>query len=542
MNQKPKVIFKNVSKKYTLQKGKIDRLLELIKTEKSQPSFYALRNISFTVYEGETIGIIGINGSGKSTMSNLLAQVVPPTDGQIQVFGETSLIAIAVGLNNNLTGLENIELKCLMHGMKKEDIKQIQPKIIEFAELGDFIDQPVKSYSSGMKSRLGFAISAHTNPDIMVIDEALSVGDQTFYQKCINKMNEFKSQGKTIFFISHSASQVRSFCDRVIWLNNGELVEFGDSTTVIANYLKFIKWFNELSEDEKKSYKKEQMIKQKKENNKDVPLTIKTNSRKFRSNKQKKRNKAVVGQFIFLVTLFIFSTFLMLFNHQFQFSNIESDQSINNRTKNETKESGSIESPEKVDKKGYITKEQLEIVDKSSNSSVTLGFMDEVYVKEIVGEDYKVMIGDIKGGVKKENIFIPNEKIAESTININDFINGFPDSTKSAYEFYLLFLNTTPEKIEGALNGKTGEREDKIGNRYFSYGMVEYRINPKNHSDSLIIKDFSPDSINMAKIQGNSSYKSENEQFIFVSANDYLYILNLLDNELIIRLRGNGSL
>jgi teichoic acid transport system ATP-binding protein len=261
----PKVKFSNVSKEYSLYGSQTEKLKDFLNfsSKRRKKQFLALKDISFEVFRGETIGVVGINGSGKSTLSNLLAQVVPPTKGVIDIKGETSLVSISAGLNNQLSGLENINMKCLMHGLSKEEIAEITPKIIEFAEVGDFIKQPLKTYSSGMKSRLGFAISAYTNPDIIVVDEALSVGDQTFYQKCLDKFDEFKREGKTIFFISHSHSQVRKLSDRAMWIHFGELKEFGDSKTVIDNYESFIKWFNGLSETEKKRYKTKMLMEKK---------------------------------------------------------------------------------------------------------------------------------------------------------------------------------------------------------------------------------------------------------------------------------------
>lgn len=259
-----KVEFKNVTKSYDMYAKKSDRLLQLlsIKPKKNTKQFLALRDISFKVNDGETIGIVGLNGSGKSTISNILAQVIQPSDGEVIINGQTSLIAISAGLNNHLTGLENIDLKCMMHGLTKEEIENVKPKIIDFADVGEHIYQPVKNYSSGMRSRLGFAIAVHTNPDILVIDEALSVGDSTFANKCLLKMEEFKKQGKTIFFISHSAKQMQTFCDRVIWVHFGRLKNFGAKKRVIDNYVEFTKWFDSLTESEKKEYKQRMLKKQ----------------------------------------------------------------------------------------------------------------------------------------------------------------------------------------------------------------------------------------------------------------------------------------
>ncbi len=261
LHMETKVIFDHVYKSFELYAKRSEKVLHLFSLSQtnSVKSFQALRDISFEVFDGETVGIVGLNGSGKSTVSNILGGVVQPTSGEITIHGETSLIAIAAGLNGNLTGLENIELKCMMHGLTKEKIREVTPSIVEFADIGDYIDQPVKDYSSGMKSRLGFSVSVHTDPEILIIDEALSVGDSTFTQKCLRKMEEFKQEGKTIFFISHSAGQMREFCDRVIWLHYGKMKEIGPAKEVVDHYQEFTKWFNHLSEVEKKAYKEREL-------------------------------------------------------------------------------------------------------------------------------------------------------------------------------------------------------------------------------------------------------------------------------------------
>ncbi len=253
------VVFKNVSKKYKLYQKTSDKLLDLALPMGYGQDFYALRNISFTAEKGDSIAVIGVNGAGKSTFSNLITGIIPPSHGSIKVNGEASLISIASGLNTQLSGRENIELKLLMLGFSKQQIQELEPAIIEFADIGQFIDQPVKRYSSGMKSRLGFAISVNVDPDVLVIDEALSVGDKTFAQKCQVKMNEFKLKGKTIFFVSHSIGQIKEFCQKALWLEAGEIKAYGTIQEVLPQYEKFIQDYKKMTPEQQKQYKQQVM-------------------------------------------------------------------------------------------------------------------------------------------------------------------------------------------------------------------------------------------------------------------------------------------
>lgn len=250
MEKKMAVTFRHVNKIYKLNNSKSKN-----KFAKKQ-KFYALKDISFEVEEGSVIGILGSNGSGKSTLSNILAGISMQDDGEVIINGEQALIAIQAGLNTQLTGLENIRLKGALLGLNKKKTNEIIEGVIEFAELGEFLYQPVKKYSSGMKSRLGFSISLCLDPDIFIIDEALSVGDKGFASKCLKRMQELKKEGKTIFFISHSLSQVRSFCDQGMWIEGGELREVGDIQEVADHYEAYIDSFKNMSDKEVKKFKK----------------------------------------------------------------------------------------------------------------------------------------------------------------------------------------------------------------------------------------------------------------------------------------------
>lgn len=259
-----KVKVENVSKVYDLNRSRVAKLLSLFTMGhfyKEKP-YYALRDINFEVNPGDSVGIIGLNGSGKSTLSDLLGEVTLPTTGRITINGRSSLIAISAGLNQDLTGEENIRMKCLMHGMDEQTINDRYDDIVEFSELGEFIKQPIKSYSSGMKSRLGFAIAIHTDPDVLIVDEALSVGDETFSNKCIERMKRFQEEGKTIFFVSHSAKQVARMCNKAIWIHYGETRAFGECTPIVNDYARFINDFKEMSKEEQLQYKDEMINRQ----------------------------------------------------------------------------------------------------------------------------------------------------------------------------------------------------------------------------------------------------------------------------------------
>jgi lipopolysaccharide transport system ATP-binding protein len=194
--------------------------------------------MSFEVARGETLGIIGRNGAGKSTLLGLIAGVLRPTRGRVTLRGRVSpLLELGGGFHPELTGRENIVLNGVLLGMTRKEVAQRSDEIIEFSELRDFIDQPIRTYSSGMLARLGFSVVAHLDPEIILLDEVLAVGDAVFQRKCIQKMLEFKKRGTTIVFVSHSAADVDLICDRVLWIENHTLKKSGPPAAILGEYM-----------------------------------------------------------------------------------------------------------------------------------------------------------------------------------------------------------------------------------------------------------------------------------------------------------------
>lgn len=202
--------------------------------------FTVLKDISFEVSVGETIGVIGKNGAGKSTILGLLAGVLKPSSGQVTVVGRIApLLELGAGFHPELSGRENILLNGILLGMLKREVEEKRDAIIEFSELEEFIDQPIRTYSSGMLARLGFSVAVHCDPDILLVDEVLAVGDQDFQEKCIEKMRIFKQEQKTIVFVSHNRDEILKVCDRVIWIDQGIVYREGPVDQVINEYIEY---------------------------------------------------------------------------------------------------------------------------------------------------------------------------------------------------------------------------------------------------------------------------------------------------------------
>jgi ABC-type polysaccharide/polyol phosphate transport system ATPase subunit len=229
----------DVSKMYKLYDNPMDRLKESLglSRKKKYKEHYALNHVSFQVHKGETVGIIGTNGSGKSTILKIITGVLSPTGGEVSVNGRISaLLELGTGFNGEYSGLENVYLNGSMIGFSREEIDAKLQSILDFADIGEFIHQPVKTYSSGMFVRLAFAVAINIDPEILIVDEALSVGDVFFQAKCYRKFEEFKEMGKTILFVSHDLSSIGKYCDRVVLLNKGEKLAEGGAKEMVNLY------------------------------------------------------------------------------------------------------------------------------------------------------------------------------------------------------------------------------------------------------------------------------------------------------------------
>ena len=199
--------------------------------------FHALKNISFKIGEGECVGVVGANGAGKSTLLSLVTGLAAPNQGDVKVKGRVAaLLELGAGFHPDLTGRENVLLNAALMGFKRSEAVNLYDAIVDFAEMSDFMEEPLRTYSSGMKLRLGFAVAVNLNPDVLIIDEILAVGDQEFQAKCTEKILAIKKTGKTILCVSHNGSTIQSLCDRALWLDHGQLVMDGLSTEVVPAY------------------------------------------------------------------------------------------------------------------------------------------------------------------------------------------------------------------------------------------------------------------------------------------------------------------
>jgi ABC-2 type transport system ATP-binding protein len=234
----PAIIFDRVAKRFRLREGNtLKEFLSAPFRGGSSSTFYALRDVSFVLNRGETLGIIGRNGSGKSTILKLIAGVTAPTHGKVEVRGRVSpLIELGAGFHPDLTGRENVFLNGAILGMSQRQIRERWDDIVAFAELEDFMDTPVKHYSSGMFMRLGFAVAVHSDPDILIVDEALSVGDAAFQEKCLDRIRSFQSAGVTIVLVSHSTDLIEEFCPRAFCLDQGTVAIEGPANRVTDYY------------------------------------------------------------------------------------------------------------------------------------------------------------------------------------------------------------------------------------------------------------------------------------------------------------------
>jgi ABC-type polysaccharide/polyol phosphate transport system ATPase subunit len=240
----PAIQFEHVSIRYRVPReplsGLKETVIHLMKQGIEFRDFWALQDVSFTVQPGESFGIIGRNGAGKSTLLKVLARVLRPIAGRVVTRGRVApLLELGGGFHSELTGRENVYMNGALLGLSREQIREVYPWIVEFSELAGFMEAPIRTYSTGMVSRLGFAVATCSRPDVLLVDEALSVGDVSYQQKCFSRMADFHRQGTTIILVSHSVSTIESFCDNVLWLDSGRVYQIGTVNEVAEAYNKF---------------------------------------------------------------------------------------------------------------------------------------------------------------------------------------------------------------------------------------------------------------------------------------------------------------
>ncbi|MBQ4122791.1 ABC transporter ATP-binding protein [bacterium] len=273
-NNTYKIQVENVTKTYKMYNSPIDRMKEALSLsgKERHTVFYAIKDLSFSIKKGEILGIVGRNGAGKSTLLKLITGILEPSEGKVSVKGKiSSLLELGTGFNMDYTGIENIYFYGTLMGMSKSQMDEKLEDIIAFAEIGDYIYQVVKSYSSGMFARLAFSCAINVEPDILIVDEILSVGDMRFQAKCFNKFKEFRDKGVTILYVGHDVGMMRQFCDEVMWIDKGKLVDKGDPTYICAQYTEYMylddvddfteyKKFEEKKKEEKNFEEKESKI------------------------------------------------------------------------------------------------------------------------------------------------------------------------------------------------------------------------------------------------------------------------------------------
>jgi ABC-type polysaccharide/polyol phosphate transport system ATPase subunit len=238
----PVIEFENVSKRFVIHRDREDsiqgRFSKLLRRKPAGEEFWALRDISFAVEQGQSLGLVGHNGAGKSTALKLMTRILQPTAGKVALSGRVAaLLELGSGFHPELSGRENVFLNGSLLGFSRRAMRAKLPEIVEFSEIGEFIDMPVKHYSSGMYTRLAFAVATAVDPDILITDEVLAVGDEAFQRKCMERIYRFRQQGKTIIFVSHALETVRTLCDIAVWLDRGEAKLVGPASTVIDAYL-----------------------------------------------------------------------------------------------------------------------------------------------------------------------------------------------------------------------------------------------------------------------------------------------------------------